>query len=87
MRRINEYTNLLKFRDDIDQRDREAQSPGRIADREDMPIMESQTAGAMREWRELGSQLQREFEELRLLEKDISGYERISAARKALQEG
>lgn len=52
-----------------------------------MDDIESQGAHTMREWNELGIQLQRAFEVLNVLEQEISELERVLAARTAVQEG
>lgn len=77
MRRVNEYTILLKLRDEPDQKDREAQFADSIVHLDGMDDIESQRARALREWTELGSQLQRACEELSVLEQEISELERI----------
>lgn len=77
MRRVNEYTILLKLRDEPDQKDREAQFADSIVHLEGMDDIESQRARALRQWTELGSQLQRACEELSVLEQEISELEQI----------
>lgn len=77
MRRVNEYTILLKLRDEPDQKDREAQFADFVLHLEGMDDIESQRARALREWTELGGQLQRACEELSVLEQEISELERI----------
>lgn len=52
-----------------------------------MDDIELQRTSAGLEWTELGSQLERAFEELWVLDQEISELERILDARKALQEG
>lgn len=93
MRRVNEYTILLRCRDELDRKNREAQSADSINHLrdhgfrpEEMDDIQIQRARAMLEWTELGSQLQRACEELRVLDQEISELERSLDARKALQE-
>lgn len=52
-----------------------------------MDDIELQRTSAGLEWTELGSELERAFEELRVLDQEISELERILDAREALQEG
>lgn len=77
MRRVNEYTILLKLRDEPHQKDREARFADSIVHLERMDNIESQRARAQREWTELGSQLQSACEGLSVLEQEISELERI----------
>ena len=52
-----------------------------------MDDIELQWTSAELEWIELGSQLEKAFEELRVQDQDISELEGVLDARKALQEG
>lgn len=94
MQSVNEYSILLRCRDELYRKDREALSADSInflSDHgfrlEEMDDIELQRTSAELEWTELGSQLERACEELRVLDQEISELERISDARKALQEG
>lgn len=52
-----------------------------------MDDIELQWKSAELEWTELGSQLEKACEELRVQDQNISELERVLDARKALQEG
>lgn len=94
MQSVNEYSILLRCRRELYRKDRKALSADSINflsdlgfELEEMDDIELQRTSAGLEWTELGSQLERAFEELRVLDQEISELERILDAREALQEG
>lgn len=94
MQSVNEYSILLRCRRELYRKDRKALSADSINflsdlgfEPEEMDDIELQRTSAGLEWAELGSQLERAFEELWVLDQEISELERILDARKALQEG
>lgn len=90
-RHANQYTMLLDFRDEVEQKDREAQlaySSNQLREyrykREEINNIGLQRVRTMREWGELGCQIQEASEELRVLDQEISHIEQILEAYKAL---
>lgn len=90
-RQASGYANLCSLGDEIDRKNREAQLAYSISQwREygqkcdEMRNMESQKTLAMREWTELGNQIQRAYGELSVLDNEISELERILNEQDAL---
>lgn len=90
-RHANKYTILCSFRNELDRKDREAQlaySSNQLRDYryklEEIHNIGLQRAYTMREWTELGSQIQEVYEELRMLDEEISKLELILDAHKTL---
>ncbi len=90
-RHANQYTMLCDFRDEVDQKDREAQlaySSNQLREYryklEEIDNIGLQRVRTMREWTELGCQIQEGSEELRVLDQEISHIEQILEAYKAL---
>lgn len=90
-RQANEYAILCRLGDEIDRKNREAQFAysinewkeyGQIC--EEMKDIESQKALAVREWTDLGNQIQTACAELSVLDNEISELERTLNARNAL---
>lgn len=82
---------LCDFRDEVDQKDREAQlaySSNQLREYryklEEIDNIGLQRVRTMREWTELGCQIQEASEELRVLDQEISHIEQILEAYKAL---
>lgn len=90
-RHANQYTMLCDFRDEVDQKDREAQlaySSNQLREYryklEEIDNIGLQRVRTMREWTELGCQIQEASEELRVLDQEISHIEQILEAYKSL---
>lgn len=90
-RQANEYAILCRLGDEIDRKNREAQFAysinewkeyGQIC--EEMKDIESHKALAVREWTDLGNQIQTACAELSVLDNEISELERTLNARNAL---
>lgn len=90
-RHANKYTILCDFCNELDRKDREAQlaySSNQVREYryklEEIYNIGLQRAYTMREWAELGSQIQEAYEELRVLDEEISKIEHILDAHKTL---
>lgn len=90
-RQANEYAFFCGFRDEIDRKDLEAQvayNRDQLADYEralqEIGNIELQRTRALREWSESGSQIQKAYEELMVLDQEISELERVLDEREVL---